>query len=207
MLLPVIGLIQVGEQSIADRYTYIPIIGLFIMIAWGTPDVIKRSRYRSEILLVLTIVVIAISSMVTWNQLKYWQNGFTLFQHATDVTEKNCVAHYNLGAALIDRGDVDGGIREFTLALAINPNNAEVHNNLAIALDKKGDVYGAISEFKQSLKINPRNFETHYNLGIALLKNEVSEEAILEFRKALEIIPNESRAQYYLGRALANKNK
>lgn len=201
-LLPVIGLVQVGEQAMADRYTYLPIIGLFIMAAWGVPQLVRELRYRRVILAFLASTVILASAVLTRHQLGFWQNGESVFRHAITVTAGNCIAHYNLGAALFDKGELAAAVSEFRKALAISPNDPQAHNNMGIALDKTGDLAAAISEFQQSVSINPNNFEGHYNLGIALLKKEDLNGGIREFQKALAITPDSTAAQNYLDNAL-----
>lgn len=206
-LLPVIGLIQVGEQSMADRYTYLPIIGLFIMVAWGVSELVKEMRYRYVILAVLTSTVLVASASLTWHQLGFWRDGESVFRHAVNVTTGNCIAHYNLGAALFDKGELGAAVSEFQTALVISPGDPQAHNNMGIALDKTGDLDGAIREFQLAISINPGNFEGHYNLGIALFKKNDLNGAIKEFQQALTITPHSSAAQSYLDSALMSQQQ
>ncbi len=145
-LVPVIGLVQVGVQSMADRYTYIPFIGLFIMGAWGIPILTKELPYKRIVLTLLAVSVIIASTTLTWRQLGYWRDSGTLFRHAIQVTSVNYMAHYGLGNYLNKTGDPDSAIIEFRTVLTINPNFHMAHNDLGNCFLDKGDLYGAIKE-------------------------------------------------------------
>ncbi|NTW49680.1 MAG: tetratricopeptide repeat protein, partial [Chlorobiales bacterium] len=146
-LVPVIGLVQVGVQSMADRYTYIPLTGLFIIVAWGVPDVMKGLQHRECILALLAGTVISASAVVTWQQLGHWRDSITLYRHTLQATTGNYWIHYNLGGALANKGDLDEAIHEYRETLRINPNYAKAHNNLGFAFAAKGNLDSAIQEF------------------------------------------------------------
>jgi tetratricopeptide (TPR) repeat protein len=167
-LIPVIGLIQVGVQSMADRYTYIPSVGLFIMAFWGIPDLLAGFTCRRAILILLAGAVISAKAAVTWQQLGHWRDDFSLYRQALKVTADNYVIHNNLGIALANNWNLDAAIREFREALRINPNYSEAHYNLGIALAMKGDLDTAIGEFREALRIHPGDARANYNLGVAL---------------------------------------
>lgn len=167
-LIPVIGLIQVGVQSMADRYTYIPSIGLFIMAVWGIPELLKGLQYRVAILTLLAGVVISAETAVTWQQIGYWRDNFSLYGHALESTSDNYVIHNNLGSAYATDWNLDAAIREFREALRIKPDYSEAHYNLGIALAMKGATDAAIRELREALRINPGNTKAYYNLEIAL---------------------------------------
>lgn len=131
-LVPVIGLVQVGAQPMADRYTYIPLIGLFIMAAWGVPALTKNLRYRQTILALLASAVIIASVVVTWQQLGYWRDSISIFRHALQVTSNNSLAHNNVGAVLYKKGDLDAAIKEYREAIVISPDFFESHFNLGL---------------------------------------------------------------------------
>jgi tetratricopeptide (TPR) repeat protein len=194
-LVPVIGLIQVGCQSMADRYTYIPHIGLFIMAAWGIPALTKDLQYRQRILALVAVAVITASAVLTWHQLGYWRDDVSLFRHALDVTTGNYIAHNNLGMALDNKGDPDAAIKEYQKALTINPNYVYAHYNLGIDLGSKGNLDGAINENKRVLAINPDFFKAHNNLGTLLANKGDLNGAIKEFQEALTINPDYFLAQ------------
>jgi tetratricopeptide (TPR) repeat protein len=202
-LLPVIGLIQVGNQSMADRYTYIPMIGLLIIAAWGVSDLTKGLQHRLGILAMLAGVVIIASAILTWQQLGYWQNNISLYQHTLQITSGSYLIHYNLGLAFAENGQTDAAIHEYQMALKFKPNNADAHHDLGIALVSKGDIDAAIFEYKMALRIKPNFTNAHINLGVALAKKGQMDMAIQEFQEALRIDPNNVTAHYNLERALA----
>jgi tetratricopeptide (TPR) repeat protein len=133
-LLPVIGLIQVGTQSMADRYSYIPVIGLFIMVTWGVSDLLEGFKYGKGILALLAGLIIISSTALTRQQLGYWQDNISLYRHTLQVTTDNDKINTNLGVALAEKGDINAAIHEFKEALRINPYNRQARNNLGIAL-------------------------------------------------------------------------
>jgi len=210
-LVPVIGLIQVGSQSIADRYTYISMIGLSIMIAWGISCLMEGLRYRRLILCSLTGMAVIGSAALTYRQLSYWQDSISLYRHAIQVTDGatggSTFIHANLGLALYDKGDLDGAIQEYEEALSIYPNYANALNNLGLALYGKGDIDGAIQSYEEALLVNPNHVNAHNNLGIALADTGNMEKAIQEYQKALSIDMNNANAHFNLAHALELKGE
>lgn len=204
-LLPVIGFVQAGMQSMADRFTYIPHIGLFMMVAWGVPDLVKDLPCRQQLLAVLAGVVIITSTVLTWQQLGYWQDTISLTRHTLQVTTDNYIMHYSLGVSLARKGNVDEAIHEYQEAIRINPNNSDVHNNLGVAFDSKGDLDAAIHEYREALRINPDHSNAHTNLGSAFDSKGNLDEAIHEYQEALRINPNNPDAHNNLGVAFARK--
>lgn len=167
-LVPVIGLVQVGAQSMADRYTYIPLIGIFIMVTWGVPALTRYLPYRQGILALIAGVVVIASAALTWQQLGYWQDNVALYRHTLQVTSGNYIAHDNLGDALAQKGDLDAAINEAKESLRINPSLPETHVTLGDALAQKGDPGTAIKEYQEALRINANFFEARRNLEILL---------------------------------------
>lgn len=163
-LVPVIGIVQVGGQSMADRYTYIPLVGLFMMAAWGVPEGIKQFAFRKGLLALLAGVAIGSSTVMTWQQLGYWHDAISLYRHSLRSTTGNFVINYNLGVALAQRGDNEAALHYFREALQINPASATAHNNAGSLLIKKGDLDGAITEFSESLRLNPQHENARTNL-------------------------------------------
>jgi Flp pilus assembly protein TadD len=200
-LVPVSGLLQVGNQSMADRFTYIPGIGLFIMVAWGVPNLLKGLRNQEIILALLGGAVVLASIALTWQQLGYWRNNITLYNHTLHITTNNEIVRNNLGLALANGGDLDAAIAEYQEALRIDPDLAFAHNNLGLALTKKGNLSAAIKEFHDALRIFPNYTEAHNNLGMALANKGDLDAAISEYRQALKINPNYADSHYNLGLA------
>lgn len=204
-LLPVIGLIQVGDQAMADRYSYIPQIGLAVMAAWGFSDLIRSRPYRKPITIMLAGALVIASAAITWKQLGYWQNSISLYRHDLRVTAGNNKMYYNLGLALQAEGDLDGAIQNFQDAIRINPFLADSHNNLGAALQVKGYLASAIQEYQTALRINPDYINAHVNLGAVLQIQGDLDGAIREYQQALLIAPSDVDAQYDLGVALQAK--
>lgn len=206
-LVPVIGLIQVGGQARADRYTYIPLIGVFVIAAWGIPLVLERWRLRGAALTGAAIVLVCVLAAVARSQVRYWESDLALWRRTVQTTKDNYFARTNLGFALIDRGDFAGGIAQYTEALRTHPNSAETHNALGTALLKQGRLTEAMEHFTRALRIKPGFAEAHSNRGMVLARQGNSEEAFSEFQKALDIHPKNPEIQYNFGFALANRGK
>jgi tetratricopeptide (TPR) repeat protein len=206
-LVPAIGVVQVGTQAMADRYTYIPLIGIFIILAWGVPDLLARWP-RSTILMAVTTPMILITCAVgSRRQVAHWSNGTTLWRHALDVTTDNYAAHTFYGNALATQGDVDRAIAEYTEALRIRPDYPEAHNNLGPALATKGRTEDAVAHFVEAIRLRPNYADAHNNLGVALASQGKLDEAIAQYTEALRIERDDSRTHANLGLALQAKGK
>jgi tetratricopeptide (TPR) repeat protein len=204
-LVPVIGLVQVGTQAMADRYTYLPSIGIFIMTAWGIAELSAKWRYRKIALPISATLVIAAMLVCTRQQVRYWQNSFALFSRAVAVTKNNYIGHSGLGKALRAQGKLDEAIKQYHLALDVNQRYGVAHYNLANALVDKGKFNEAISHYNQALHINPNYAEAHNNLGYALATQGKLDEAIACFRQALQLRADDASTHYNLGYALQLK--
>lgn len=167
-LVPVIGLVQVGSHAMADRYTYVPLIGLFIMIAWGSCDISERWRYRKIVLAISTGVLLCASMISTGSQVRYWQNSVALFEHTLDVTANNWLAHNNMGIALARRGKFDEAIAHYSETLRIKPDYAPAYSNLGIVFAVQEKAEEAIAHFRKALQINPDYTAARKNLEVAL---------------------------------------
>ena len=207
-LFPVIGLIQAGLwPAMADRFAYVPLIGLFIIIAWGMHDLIGRWCYKKAILISLAATLFPILMTTTWLQIRHWENGVTLFSHNVKVTLNNSLAHYELGNALEQQGDLDKAIFHYSKALKINPNYAEAHNNLGYTLARQKHYKEAIFHYKEALRIKPSYTEAHNNLGTTFLFQGNEKKAIYHYYEALKYNPKYAGAYYNLGKIYVNRNK
>jgi len=198
-LIPVIGLVQIGGQGYADRYTYIPYIGLFIAIAWGLPELLSKWHYRNIALGMAAVIVLTASGVCSYIQAGYWKNSYTLFTHALEVTQNNSVAHGNLGNYFRDNGKTDLAIEHYEKAIQFNQRNTMALNNLGIIMNKKGNANKAIEYFQQAIKIEPDCAEAHYNLGVTYFRLGRDQEAVEPYKQAIRIKPDYADAYLNLG--------
>jgi protein O-mannosyl-transferase len=206
-LVPVIGLVQVGSQSMADRYTYIPLIGLFVMMAWGTPDLLARWPGR-KIFSGFTAGVILMSlSILSWVQVAYWQNSLTLFHHALNVSIRNYKAHDMLGFTLMDEGKLDEAIVHFREAIRLKPQYGSAYNNLGVALEKQGKIGPARVQYLEAIRVQPGCSEAYYNLGNIMSYQGNLEMAATYFREALKINKQYAEAYNNLGVVLLGQGR
>jgi tetratricopeptide (TPR) repeat protein len=206
-LVPVCGLVQLGSYAMADRFTYIPLTGLFILIAWGISDLTARWRYQRIVLAISTGTVLSALMFYSWQQVGFWQNSITLFKHTLDVTTNNWLAHNNIGNALAGQGKIDEAIAHYWESLKIHPGWAPVHNNLGNALAKRGKTDEAITHYMQALRIDPGFAEAHNNLGAALTTQGRFEEAVFHCSEALRIDPGRAETHCALGTALVGQGR
>ena len=204
-LVPVIGLLQVGCQSMADRYVYIPGIGLFIIAAWGGAALAERLQLRKRSIALAASAVVLAFAVLSWHQLGYWRDNITLYRHALDVTSDNFIINNNLGLALAAGGDVNAAILAYRESIRINPNEPLSRNNLCLALTQNGDLDAAILECREAVWRKPDYADALNNLGIALFQKGEVDNAINEYRHALVVYPDYADAHYNLARALARK--
>jgi protein O-mannosyl-transferase len=194
MLVPVIGLVQVGWQGHADRYTYLPEIGLYIAVTWAVTDFTHSWHLQRTILGVAAIVIVGALSWRCWRQASYWRDSETLFTHALAVTRNNDVAMNNLGIIFLEKGQLDDAISNLQAAIDVRPENAPAHDNLAKALLRKGQVAEAMVHYRKFLEIEPDNVEARNTLGTALIQQGRLREAIGQWQDALAIQPENGNA-------------
>jgi tetratricopeptide (TPR) repeat protein len=205
-LVPVIGLVQVGEQAMADRYAYIPSLGVMILAVWGAYELAGRWRHGVIGLWAGGVVAIILCLGLTRGQIGYWKDSETLFEHALAVTENNYLAHNNVGTTLGEKGQIDDAIRELREAIRLKPNYADAHNNLGTALGVKGQPDEAIREFQEAIRLNPDYAEAHNNLGTALSVKGRTDDAIRQYQEALRLKPDYADARNNLARVLGTNN-
>ena len=209
-LVPVIGLVQVGIQSRADRYTYLTLIGPFLAVTWLAAEWIERvpdAARRRVLAWGAAIAAGAPLAAAAYVQAGYWHDSVTLYTHALAVTERNAVAHEDLATALLAKGDLDGAAREAREALSIAPGHPEPPVTLATVLSKQGRTAEAIAVYREALKMRPGDATLHSNLGTILGGSGDAEGAATEFREAIRLAPGSSDAHYNLGALLAQQGR
>jgi len=197
-LVPVIGLVQIGQQTRADRYTYLPMIGVTMMIAWAAAE---GARFRRPIVCSAAVAGIA-WCVLTWRNLEYWQNSEALFTHAINVTGQNYVAYNNLGGVRRRQGRWDDAVSDFAAAVRIQPGNPEAQDNLGEALTTVGRIDEAASHLRQAIQLQPDYAKAHIDLGSALVRAGRMEDALAEFHEALRLDPENREAEYRLAGVL-----
>jgi tetratricopeptide (TPR) repeat protein len=209
-LVPVIGLIQVGEQSMADRYTYLPSIGILILIIWSARELLSRRHALAAPLFAAGFVGIVVSAVWTRDDLGYWRDSETLFRQTLKATTNNPSAHNNLGAALCDKGQLDEAIVEFREAIRLKPDYAKGHNNLATALANKGQNDEAIFQYQEALRCKPEIQEVteiDHMLGMLLCKKGDLDQAIPLLQEAVRFKPWDAGIHNDLGNAFDGKGR
>jgi tetratricopeptide (TPR) repeat protein len=207
-LAPSIGIIQAGLwPAMADRWAYIPLIGIFIITAWGIPQLFTRWRHKKAGLAAMATLVISILVVVTWHQVRYWADSFSLFRRALDVTERNDVAHNNLGARLYYAGKIDEAIPHFVEALRIMPYYKSASDNLQTALAKYGNNRNAIANMEKLLKVYPGDPSLHYILGNLYKASGDLDKAVDQYKKSLAQPPPLSHAMHNLAMVYATKKE
>jgi tetratricopeptide (TPR) repeat protein len=202
MLVPVIGIVQVGYQARADRYTYLPQIGLYLLLTWAAAELCAGWRHRRVVLGGGATVILM--ALIFWarTQTSYWRNGELLWTHTLACTSGNYIAHNNLGNVLLKMDKVDEAIVQYQKSLKIKSDYAEACYNLGGALVQKDKVDEAIVQYQKALQIRPDCAEAHNNLGNALVQKGKADEAIAQCQKALDIKPDFAEAYINLGMAL-----
>jgi tetratricopeptide (TPR) repeat protein len=201
-LVPVIGLVQVGDQAHADRYMYIPMVGLLVMLIWGAAELLEKLRAK-KLAISLAAAACVASAAVSWVEVGYWRNSETLFRRALAVTSDNKIADNNLGNYLMSSGRLSEAIPYFETAVRIDPEFPTARNNLGIALGRTGRLPEAIAQLQIAVRLSPDLADPHTNLGTALAQAGRMPEAADEFEAALRIDPKDALVQKNLGQALS----
>lgn len=206
-LLPVIGVVQLGSQAMADRYTYVPQIGIFLAITWAAAEAMERwFPHRAATALVM-VGVLAALGVRTERQVTHWKDSIALLEHAARTVEGNWSVLNNLGAEYYRRGMREKAIAFYTASLQIRPDSDQTHLNLAIAMAEAGRKRPALFHFTRAIYLNPRDGRNHFNMGIFLAHQGRADAAVREFAEAIRLNPEYAQAYYYLGVALNGMGK
>ena len=210
-LIPTIGLVQVGQQAMADRYAYVPLIGIFIIIAWGVPDLLQNYPFRKKLLSILSGIFFSVLITLTSVQLPYWENSVKLFEHAIEVTHKKYPSfvgiYNNLGVVLNQQMKFEEAMVHFNNAVKLQPTYSETHNNLGNAFSGLNRFQEANISYKEAIRLKPDYPEAHNNLANSLSKKrEDLEEAIFHYKKAIQLKPEFYEAHFNLGVTLNKWN-
>jgi tetratricopeptide (TPR) repeat protein len=207
-LAPVIGLVQVGKQSMADRYTYIPLIGLFTMASWGGGALYAQLPKLRKTIILAAGGVLLFCSIATWVQLGYWRDNVTLLNHALEITNDRVTrhfAHYCLGVVYEKQGKTELAITEYREALRDDSDDPRNHATLASLLINQGNTVEAIGHLEEAIRLNPRLAQGHYNMGVAMSRIGRIDEAIREYYETLKIEPDNAKCLNNLGALLAQQ--
>ena len=204
-LVPVIGIVQVGRQAMADRYTYIPLVGIYVAAAWALRElVVRRPRLLRPVLGAISVVLGSLM-VATWLQVAHFRDGVTLYGRALEVTADNYLAHNNLGVTLAGKGRLEEASSEYEAALRIKPDYPEAHNNLGTVLKKQGRLSEAEEHFKTAIGLRPDFEEPHANLGNVHLAQGDLARARAQYAAALRIRPDNPGALLGLGTLLVRE--
>lgn len=206
-LVPVIGVVQVGNQSIADRYTYVPLIGLFVAVAWSLDAMCVRRPAWSRGIAGAAIVALGLAAFDTHSQLTHWRNGITIFEQAVRTTKDNYIALTNLGNNLARTGQHQRAIALYQDALRIRPDSVEAHYNLASSLGDTGQPQIAEHHYREALRLQPRHAKSHNNLANLLSDSGRVPEAIKHYDECLRLKPGDVEARFNYGITLADMGK
>ena len=198
-LVPVIGLVQVGIQGMADRYTYVPLIGIFIMAAWGIADLANRWRSRKTVLAFAAAGGLAALTILTWLQVGTWRNNITLYSHAIEVTAGNYWAEYNLGLALMAEERDDEALPHFQEAVRLQPGYADAYLNIGVIQAKQGRLDDASANFGRVLELKPAHREALLNLSQALIRQGKIGEAAARLGELRRLKPDDPEAWFLTG--------
>ena len=206
-LVPVLGLVAVGEQAMADRYTYFPQIGVLVLMTWGVAEMTHRWRYQAFGLSAMSVAIIVTCILLTRQNIVYWKNSETLFRHVIAVTSDNYSAYCNLGNALMTQGRLEEALNAFQTAAKLRPDSPENLCNVGVALAEMGRMDEAIVEFQDAVRLNPDYGLAHQNLGMALERKDQLDQATHEYEEAVNLMPDYAPAHNSLGVALAKKGR
>jgi Flp pilus assembly protein TadD len=205
-LTPVVGIVQVGSHAMADRFTYVPLIGIFVAVAWTGGDLLRRWNATASGR-VAAVTIVLLCSWLTRQQVHVWRNSTSLWEHAIRVTPDNYRAHANLGVVLANQGRLENAIAEYTTALRLNPNQPKAENNLGLALAASGDKAAALTHYTAAIRLDPDYTHAHQNLGVLLVELGRFDDAVVHGREAIRLNPGYAEAHMMLAIALASRGQ
>jgi tetratricopeptide (TPR) repeat protein len=188
-LVPVIGLVQAGDQAMADRYSYIPLVGVFVAIAWGVRDASSAWPRGRPVIVWLAAAAVVMLTATAWSQTRYWRDSITLYEHSLSVVEGDPLLHYNLANELREQGRLDDAVRHYQDAIRFDPAYVAAHTNLGPILAQQGRTDEAIAHYATALRLKPDLAETHNNLGMLLGEQGKIADAIPHFEEAVRLKP------------------
>lgn len=206
-LVPVIGLVRVGSQAMADRYMYLPLIGIFWILAWQAEELVRDRRAIRGILSTALAAALILLTVTTRAQVRVWQSSLTLFRHALSVTADNTLARLNLGEALASAGQIEEAMENFRRAVQLHPENYMARHNLGLALADLGRFDEAIPHYREAVRAKPDFQEALYNLGEALIRVGDLDEAAAALAQTVRLEPNHFRAHCSLGNIAARRGQ
>ena len=206
-LVPVIGLVQVGGAALADRYTYFPLVGVFIAVAFGVRDLVNRFQFLKIAVIGADVLILAVCVVLTENQLRYWRDSESLFTRALAVTRDNDTAHLNLGNAFQEEGRLNEALAEYRKAARLSPGYFRVHNDLGSLLDDMGKPKEALAEYRLALRLKPNLPTLHDGTGIVLVELGRFDEAMNEFAEAARLDPTYPWPYFQMGKALLGQGR
>jgi tetratricopeptide (TPR) repeat protein len=206
-LVPVIGIVQVGSQALADRYTYVPLIGIFIMVTWGISDWVSKKHYKRIGFFAATAAILLLLMITSRLQVKYWTNSVTLFEHAINVTDDNDTAQLNLGEALAEQGNMNKAVKHYKAALNVNPDLAGANFNIGVYFREEGKIDEAINHFSKVLHGKSDHADAQCELGDTLKRRGDLSRAVKCYLEAIKIRPGYAKAYNNLGVIFASQNK
>lgn len=198
-LVPVIGLVQLGGQAMADRYMYLPMMGLLIIAAGAMLEAVRKWRHSRYVLFVISGAIFIVLIIITRSQVRYWKDDFTLFGHAINVTKNNENMHYNIGHAFQQKGQFEKAIEHYREALRIEPGDLQAMNNLGVLLLSQKKTDEALKIFEKAVQMNGRYIDAINNLGLALREKGKTDEAMRKWRQVLDLEPMQPEAHYNIG--------
>jgi tetratricopeptide (TPR) repeat protein len=202
-LLPVIGLSQVGDQAMADRFTYVPMVGILVIVVWGAVELATAIRLPVAVLRAAAAAGVVACASAAYVQASYWQDDATLWAHALEATPDSYMAHHVIGGMALENGRTEEALAQSAEAVRLNPDFSDARANHGLALMDAHRLDEAIAEYLEAVRLKPLNPEVHLGLAVALATNGGAKEAIPEYSEAIRLNPSSEAAYFNRGVAWA----